>query len=151
MTTPAQATAAKQPVAQHLSRLVAFAATPQAGPAKLGFLGSVLITLGGLGAGSTKPQDPLLEALHLSWLRFGHGLVLSSIVLWTGVGLMLIAWVVLGRRALGGHATEFTMRATTAFWLAPLLLSVPVFSRDTYSYLAQGALLRDGFDPYAVG
>jgi alpha-1,6-mannosyltransferase len=32
-----------------------------------------------------------------------------------------------------------------------MLLSVPLFSRDTYSYLAQGALLRDGFDPYAVG
>ena len=30
-------------------------------------------------------------------------------------------------------------------------MSVPVFSRDTYSYLAQGALLRDGFDPYIVG
>jgi alpha-1,6-mannosyltransferase len=43
------------------------------------------------------------------------------------------------------------MVATTGFWLAPLLLSVPVFSRDTYSYLAQGALLRDGLDPYAVG
>ena len=43
------------------------------------------------------------------------------------------------------------MIATTGFWLAPLLLSVPVFSRDTYSYLAQGALLRDGFDPYLVG
>jgi alpha-1,6-mannosyltransferase len=43
------------------------------------------------------------------------------------------------------------MVATTGFWLAPLLLSVPVFSRDTYSYLAQGALLRDGFDPYVVG
>ena len=28
---------------------------------------------------------------------------------------------------------------------------MPVFSRDTYSYLAQGALLRDGFDPYVVG
>jgi alpha-1,6-mannosyltransferase len=41
--------------------------------------------------------------------------------------------------------------ATTGFWLAPLLLSVPVFSRDTYSYLAQGALLRDGLDPYVVG
>ena len=48
-------------------------------------------------------------------------------------------------------ATEYTMVATTGFWLAPLLLSVPVFSRDTYSYLAQGALLRDGFDPYVVG
>ena len=43
------------------------------------------------------------------------------------------------------------MIATTGFWLAPLLLSVPLFSRDTYSYLAQGALLRDGLDPYAVG
>ena len=43
------------------------------------------------------------------------------------------------------------MIVTTGFWLAPLLLSVPLFSRDTYSYLAQGALLRDGFDPYVVG
>jgi alpha-1,6-mannosyltransferase len=138
-------------VTQRLSRLREFVTAPEAGPAKLGFLGSVLITIGGLGAGSTKPHDPLLESIHMSWLRFGHGLVLSSILLWTGVGLMLIAWVGLGRRVLAGEATEFMMKATTAFWLAPLLLSVPVFSRDTYSYLAQGALLRDGFDPYAVG
>jgi alpha-1,6-mannosyltransferase len=141
--------------AQHLARLRRFATAAEAGPARLGFLGAVLITTGGLGAGSTKPHDPLLEYLHLSWLRFGHGLVLSSITLWAGVGLMLIAWLALGRRVLAGTGpdgvTEFTMRATTGFWLAPLLLSVPVFSRDTYSYLAQGALLRDGFDPYSVG
>ena len=156
MTTPTHTSEAgsattKGYVSQHLSQLREFATAPEAGPAKLGFLGSLLITIGGLGAGSTKPHDPLLEALHLSWMRFGHGLVLSTIVLWIGVGLMLIAWVGLGRRVLAGEATEFMMRATTAFWLAPLLLSVPVFSRDTYSYLAQGALLRDGFDPYAVG
>ena len=111
----------------------------------------MLITAGGLGAGSTRQHDPLLESIHMSWLRFGHGLVLSSILLWTGVGLMLIAWLWLGRRVLAGETTEFTMKATTGFWLAPLLVSVPVFSRDTYSYLAQGALLRDGLDPYAVG
>src|SRR6201996_7477299 len=136
---------------QYLSRLREFAITTEGRPALLGFLGAALITTGGLGAGSTKPHDPLLEALHLSWMRFGHGLVLSSILLWTGVVLMLIAWLRLGRRVLAGDADEYMMRATTAFWLAPLLLSVPVFSRDTYSYLAQGALLRDGFDPYAVG
>ncbi|HSS24519.1 MAG TPA: alpha-(1-_6)-mannopyranosyltransferase A [Mycobacterium sp.] len=156
MTTPTHISAERSPamkhwLSQHFSRLLAFAASPQGGPAKLGFSGSVLITMGGLGAGSTKPHDPLLESMHLSWLRFGHGLVLSSMLLWTGVGLMLIAWLVLGRRVVAGAATEFTMRATTGFWLAPLLVSVPVFSRDTYSYLAQGALLRDGFDPYAVG
>jgi alpha-1,6-mannosyltransferase len=136
---------------QHFSRLRQFATTSEGRPALLGFLGALLITLGGLGAGSTKQHDPLLESLHLSWLRYGHGLVLSSVVLWVGVALMLIAWFWLGRRALVGDASDYTMVATTGFWLAPLLLSVPVFSRDTYSYLAQGALLRDGLDPYAVG
>src|SRR4029079_3273321 len=119
--------------------------------ALLGALGAVLITAGGLGAGSTRLHDPLLESLHLYWRRFCHGLVLSSVLLWVGVALMLIAWLWLGRRVIDRTATEYTMVATTGFWLTPLLLSVPVFSRDTYSYLAQGALLRDGFDPYVVG
>ena len=136
---------------QRLSRLREFATTSEGRPALLGCLGAALITMGGLGAGSTKQHDPLLESLHLSWLRYGHGLVLSSVVLWIGVALMLSAWLWLGRRVLAGGASEYAMVASAAFWLAPLLLSVPLFSRDTYSYLAQGALLRDGFDPYAVG
>ena len=146
---PAATSATAAP--QRLSRLREFATTTEGRPALLGCLGAALITMGGLGAGSTKQHDPLLESLHLSWLRYGHGLVLSSVLLWIGVTLMLSAWLWLGRRVLAGDASEYTMVASAAFWLAPLLLSVPLFSRDTYSYLAQGALLRDGFDPYAVG
>ncbi|BBX87330.1 alpha-(1-_6)-mannopyranosyltransferase A [Mycolicibacterium aubagnense] len=134
-----------------LARLIAFGRSDEGRPALLGFAGAILIALGGLGAGSTRQHDPLLESMHLSWFRFGHGLVLSSILLWTGVALMLVAWLALGRRVVDRTATDYTMIATTGFWLAPLLLSVPVFSRDTYSYLAQGALLRDGLDPYLVG
>src|SRR6185312_8100910 len=133
-----------------ISRLHDFITSRAGRPALLGCLGAVLIAAGGLGAGSTRLHDPLLETLHLSWLRFGHGLVLSSIILWTGVALMLGAWIWLGRYVIGEHTDNFQMVATTGFWLAPLLLSVPVFSRDTYSYLAQGALLRDGFDPYII-
>ena len=151
MSIPATAAASATVAPQPLSRLREFAATADGRPALLGCLGAVLITMGGLGAGSTKQHDPLLDTLHLSWLRYGHGLVLSSIVLWIGVTLMLSAWLWLGRRALAGDASEYAMVASAAFWLAPLLLSVPLFSRDTYSYLAQGALLRDGLDPYAVG
>ena len=141
------------PAPTGLARLAAFASGDDGRPALLGFLGAVLITLGGLGAGSTRLHDPLLESMHLSWLRFGHGLVVSSVLLWGGVALMLLAWLWLGRRVIQRDAgvSEWAMIATTGFWLAPLLLSVPLFSRDTYSYLAQGALLRDGFDPYAVG
>ena len=145
--TPTSADTAPQP----FPRLRQFATTAEGRPARLGCAGAALITMGGLGAGSTKQHDPLLDSLQLSWLRYGHGLVLSSVLLWIGVALMLSAWLWLGRRVLADRAVEYTMVATTGFWLAPLLLSVPLFSRDTYSYLAQGGLLRDGLDPYAVG
>jgi alpha-1,6-mannosyltransferase len=151
MSIPTSAPVSATTAPHALSRLRAFAAAAEGRPALLGFLGAALITTGGLGSGSTKQHDPLLESLHLSWLRYGHGLVLSSVLLWIGVTLMLSAWLWLGRRALAGDASEYAMVASAAFWLTPLLLSVPLFSRDTYSYLAQGALLRDGLDPYAVG
>ncbi len=135
-----------------VGRLIAFARSDEGKPAWLGFIGALLIALGGLGAGSTRLHDPALESLRVSWLRFGHGMVVSSLVLWTGVAAIVMAWLWLGRRLVDGRPTsQYTMIATTGFWLAPLLSSVPLFSRDTYSYLAQGALLRDGFDPYVVG
>ena len=143
-------TAASPP--KGLTRLVAFARDDEGLPALLGFLGAALIAIGGVGAGSTRQRDPLLESAHLSWLRFGHGVVVSSILLWLGVGLILAAWLWLGRRLIDGRGvSEYTLIASTGFWLAPLMCSVPLFSRDAYSYLAQGALLRDGFDPYSVG
>lgn len=143
-------TAASPPTG--LTRLAAFARNDDGRPALLGFMGAALIAVGGVGAGSTRQRDPLLESAHLSWLRFGHGVVVSSILVWLGVGLILAAWLWLGRRLIDGRGvSEYTLIASTGFWLAPLMASVPLFSRDAYSYLAQGALLRDGFDPYAVG
>ncbi len=88
------------PAPSGLARLAAFASGDDGRPAVLGFLGAVLITLGGLGAGSTRQHDPLLESMHLSWLRFGHGLVVSSVLLWGGVVVMLLAWLWLGRRVI---------------------------------------------------
>ena len=106
-----------------LRELKLFALSPEGRPALLGALGAALIAAGGLGAGSTRVNDPVLESMHLSWLRFGHGLVLSSILLWAGVALMLLAWLWLGRRVVDRSATEYTMVVTTGFWLLPLLLS----------------------------
>ena len=128
-----------------------FLRSPEGHAAILGFIGSVMITFGGFGAGSVRKQDPLLETAHLSWLRFGHGLVLSTVVVWIGVILMITAWVRLGRTTIAGRVSLNELRAIVPIWIGPLLLAVPMFSRDAYSYLAQGALLRDGFDPYAVG
>ncbi|WP_405498105.1 alpha-(1-_6)-mannopyranosyltransferase A [Nocardia sp. NBC_00511] len=132
-----------------------FARSPEGHAALLGFFGALLITFGGFGAGSLRRNDPLLESAHLSWLRFGHGYVLSTVFVWIGVIAMITAWVRLGRATLGtvegAHVTLNELRAIVGIWIFPLLFAVPMFSRDAYSYLAQGALLRDGFNPYLVG
>ncbi|MFC8530609.1 alpha-(1-_6)-mannopyranosyltransferase A [Nocardia sp. NPDC057227] len=133
-----------------------FLRSPEGHAALLGLAGAVLITFGGFGAGSVRKRDPLLEAAHLSWLRFGHGYALSTILIWIGVLLMITGWVRLGRATLGTGGVRSTvtlneLRAIVGIWIFPLLFAVPMFSRDAYSYLAQGALLRDGFDPYQVG
>ncbi|MFI1918767.1 alpha-(1-_6)-mannopyranosyltransferase A [Nocardia sp. NPDC020380] len=132
-----------------------FARSPEGHAALLGFFGALLITFGGFGAGSVRINDPLLESAHLSWLRFGHGYVLSTVFVWIGVIAMITAWVRLGRIVIGTQrGTSVTLnelRAIVGIWIFPLLFAVPMFSRDAYSYLAQGALLRDGFNPYSVG
>ncbi|WP_330253762.1 alpha-(1-_6)-mannopyranosyltransferase A [Nocardia sp. NBC_00565] len=131
-----------------------FARSPEGHSALLGLFGALMITFGGFGAGSVRKRDPLLEAMHLSWLRFGHGYALSTMVIWVGVLLMITAWVRLGRTTIGfgdrpdAGVTLNELRAIVGIWIFPLLFAVPMFSRDAYSYLAQGALLRDGFDPY---
>ncbi len=117
----------------------------------LGMVGSGLTLLGGLGAGSVRVRDPLLEMVSLSWLRFGHGHDLSTASIYVGVLLLFFAWMRLGRRVLAGGVSPTALRGVLLVWMGPLLLSPPLFSRDAYSYLAQGALLRDGFKPYEVG
>lgn len=160
METPESPRPAPLPVSHNLrwwTRVSAdFLRSPEGHAALLGFWGALLITAGGLGAGAVRRRDPLLEHAHLSWLRFGHGYTLATIVVWVGVLAMIVAWVRLGRATIGTgeHGSGVTLnelRAIVGIWIFPLLFAVPMFSQDVYSYLAQGALLRDGFDPYRIG
>jgi hypothetical protein len=43
------------------------------------------------------------------------------------------------------------MLTTLAWWAVPLAVSAPLYSRDVYSYLAQGALFVRGLDVYEFG
>ena len=66
-----------------------------------------------------------------------------------GLGLMVWAWLSVGREVLAGVRHRLVPMA--AWWSAPLLLMPPLFSRDAWSYAAQGALVAKGYDPYSVG
>ncbi|HEV2780244.1 MAG TPA: polyprenol phosphomannose-dependent alpha 1,6 mannosyltransferase MptB [Actinophytocola sp.] len=117
----------------------------------LGTAGSLLMLAGSLGAAAVLVPDPVLGTGPLSWLRFGHGRMLAGLMVYAGFGLLLWAWVRLGRHVLAGRVGTRPVLAAAACWTAPLLVAPALFSRDVYSYLAQGAITLRGLDPYAVG
>nr|MDQ3826320.1 polyprenol phosphomannose-dependent alpha 1,6 mannosyltransferase MptB [Actinomycetota bacterium] len=121
------------------------------GTALLGLIGSLLLAVMAVGAGGILVNDPLIDDGSLSWIRYGHGHDLATVGLYLGVGMIVWAWVRLGREVLSGTATAQQVTVAGAAWAAPLVLSPPLFTRDVYSYLAQGALALRGLDPYLVG
>ncbi|WJY68413.1 alpha-(1-_6)-mannopyranosyltransferase A [Corynebacterium auris] len=120
-------------------------------PLLLGTIATALVALGSYGAGATRTRGGVMRELGLGHLTFGHGRALSDITLTCGIVLLIAAWVLLGHELTRGRAGLATTRRATLAWSAPLLLSAPILSRDVYSYLMQGAMLRDGFDPYTEG
>ena len=70
----------------------------------------------------------------------------------TGAVMMALAWLMLGRFALGQRRmTRSQLDRTLALWVLPLLVAPPMYSRDVYSYLAQSEIAIKGLDPYRVG
>jgi alpha-1,6-mannosyltransferase len=70
----------------------------------------------------------------------GHSLVLVYI----GMVVLCAAWLSLGRVL----PSRRVLLAIGAAWTVPLALAPPLFSRDVYSYLAQGLILHLGHSPY---
>lgn len=117
---------------------------------RLGLLGSILLCAGAPGAGATMANDPLFTGTVLGALRHGPGKTLSTTLLYLGVGLLVLAWIRLGREVQAGTAdTRGVMRAIL-WWTVPLLLAPPLFSTDLYSYLAQGVVADSGANPYST-
>jgi alpha-1,6-mannosyltransferase len=120
-------------------------------PLLLGLLGSVLMAVAGLGAGGKLVRDPILEGTPLVVMRFGHGYDLAVLVVYLGLALELWAWVLLGREVLHRRASGRAVLVTALAWIAPMLVSPPLFTRDPFSYLAYGTMPLRGFDPYGGG
>lgn len=142
------------------SRLAAAGAGPPRagsprGPAAarvLGTTGALLTALGSLGAGALPVPHPL-AGLRLIGLP-ARTATLSLALAWGGAALVVLAWLRIGGavRAGGPDApTPGALARAAALWALPVALAPPIFSRDVYSYLAQGAVLVRGLDPYAVG
>ena len=116
-----------------------------------GATGTVLMAIGALGAGARPVvQDPTfgVRLLNLPSRIQTVSLTMTT----TGAVMMALAWLMLGRFALGsGRMSRGDLDRTLLLWILPLLLAPPMYSKDVYSYLAQSQISREGLDPYRVG
>jgi alpha-1,6-mannosyltransferase len=116
-----------------------------------GATGTVLMAIGALGAGARPVvQDPTfgVRLLNLPSRIQTVSLTMTT----TGAVMMALAWLMLGRFALGNRRmSRGQLDRTLLLWVLPLLIAPPMYSKDVYSYLAQSQIARLGLDPYRVG
>ena len=116
-----------------------------------GATGTVLMAIGALGVGARPVvQDPTfgVRLLNLPSRIQTVSLTMTT----TGAVMMTLAWLMLGRFALGERRmTRSQLDRTLLLWVLPLLIAPPMYSRDVYSYLAQSEIAINGLDPYKVG
>ena len=121
----------------------------------VGAVGALLIGVGALGAGA-------LPVVGNPYVHFPAGSLLSrmlqtsSAVVFIGVALMVVAWVLMAPFVGAGKKTRESvsmsvLKRTFAVWTLPILITAPIFTQDIYSYLAHGSIVAHGMDPYAAG
>src|ERR1700692_1686821 len=116
-----------------------------------GATGTVLMGMGALGAGARPVgQDP---TFGVRLLNLPSRIQTVSLTMTTaGAVMMALAWLMLGRFALGQRRmTRSQLDRLLLLWALPLLIAPPMYSRDVYSYLAQSEISLQGLDPYRVG
>jgi alpha-1,6-mannosyltransferase len=104
----------------------------------LGLVGSLATTLAGADLLAVRPIT--------WWFHPGIGGP-RQLIFFAGIACLCVAWLGLGRRA--SRLTVRELLLVGALWALPLVVGPSLFSRDLYSYLADGALLHHGLSPYS--
>ena len=115
--------------------------------AALGVVGAVGMVITGARVGSVAdPAHP-----HWWFPAPPGGQALMAALFWVSMAVLVAAWAGVGARAVLGRLTLPWAWVLLALWGLPLFVGPPLFSRDVYSYIAQGLIAHRGLDPYAVG
>jgi hypothetical protein len=114
----------------------------------VGAVGTVVMALAATGVGDM-PLTDVLGSWPSPWPQPRPWL--AMVLAYLGLTLLVGAWWRL-RSALRGlpGRLSFVLK-TLGIWAAPLALAPPLYSRDVFSYLAQGAMYAGGIDPYRNG
>ena len=117
----------------------------------------MLVLLGGMVVATIPPSSAAAGLDTLQVVRGSAvGRMSGLVVVLLGLGLLASAWLRLCRTCATAPGTEHQaliarVRGATVLWSLPLLVAPPLFSRDGWSYAAQGMLAHRGISPYEYG
>lgn len=125
---------------------------------RFGATGAAMMALGALGAGAQPVLQNPVQGVRVLGL-FARALPAALTVTMIGTAIVVLAWLLLGRLAVGSFGAGSSPRRlsrsqldrTLALWIVPLCVAPPMFSKDVYSYLAQSEITARGLDPYSIG
>ncbi|WP_028476750.1 polyprenol phosphomannose-dependent alpha 1,6 mannosyltransferase MptB [Nocardia sp. CNY236] len=123
----------------------------------MGATGTILMAISALGIGAQPVhQNPTSGVRVLGIFARAHTGSLAMCMI--GTVVVVLAWLLLGRFAVGGlggspihRITRSQLDRTLLLWVIPLSVAPPLFSNDVYSYLAQSEIAARGSDPYVEG
>jgi alpha-1,6-mannosyltransferase len=112
----------------------------------------VLLAISSFGAAATPVFNPVVSFPVLGVLIRLPTVALAGA--FAGMAMVVVAWLLMGRFVNPGKArmaSKSLLYRTLLSWAAPLVVVLPLFSRDVYSYLAQCKIASIGLDPYTYG
>lgn len=113
-----------------------------------GALGAVLLATFGTVVGALALPNDGLAGTTTAWFFAVHTSHTVSLI-WFYLGLLLLiaGWVLLSPAARSGVLRPWVWWSALVAWGTPLVFGPPLFSRDLYSYVAQGMIARAGHNP----
>jgi alpha-1,6-mannosyltransferase len=125
------------------------------GPAVLGFIATLLLTIG-----VSQPSSPFVLKQTGAWFfgvtqsggQSSNGVFFSLVCVYGGLVLFVRVWLGVVRSL--SHSQGVAVRKLVwllVIWSIPVLVAPPLFSRDIYSYAAQGEMMSHHISPYQYG
>ncbi|MCL4448476.1 MAG: polyprenol phosphomannose-dependent alpha 1,6 mannosyltransferase MptB [Actinobacteria bacterium] len=131
--------------------------SPFLAPAILGFIAISFIVYG-----ASQNSSPFTLKIPGSWF-FGisptgspppsqQSLLIGLVMVYGGMVLLMRVWYGIVKKLHNNHTVPMRKIVIIfALWVIPLLIVPPLFSRDVYSYAAQGEMVSHGISPYRYG
>jgi hypothetical protein len=124
-------------------------------PAILGFIATLLLTVG-----VSQPSSPFVLKQSGAWFfgvtqsggQSSNGVFFSLVCVYGGLVLLVRVWLGLVRSL--SQTQGVAVRKLVwllVIWAIPVLIAPPLFSRDIFSYAAQGEMMSHHISPYQYG